>query len=262
MNWTIVKTYFKSYLKSQIVLSCFIVEVLGLLIFIFGVKTEFLDGNLVSVSIFSSEPIYDPIFVKSFANISASIFITVLSLFYIVGVSEFYPNLVKNPLTLIILTRKIKRGELFISHFLGLYLAFAFSVIVFAVLIIIVILFKSEFTVFASFIALSSFIVTIKFLILAFLLTLFGSLTENSLTTSVLGIIFYFFVYPILGSQKHNSLAKIFYYITLPVEELKKVAIDLIGGGGDIAFLDIVIAFVLGILYFLISMIVFERREF
>jgi len=259
--WQIFVKYFFKHFKSQIILICLIAEVVIITLFIFGVKLEFIGENLVGIGVFSEKMRYDMSFIKTFIDTVTSILFTIFIFLYIVGGSEFPSNLMNDPLLGVILALGVTRRKIYISRFLGLYLAYILNALVFSLLIFLIIFFKGNFKVlnFAPLYIFLSFSLT--FSVVELFISLIGILTKNSLVSSVFGILIYFFLLPLLFAHKDtNLLISIFYYIIPSAYAVKDEFMNLIYGG-DFSLFDFVIPLFGSVVYFTIGMEIFNRKE-
>lgn len=254
-------TYLKKHLKGQIMVVCFVVEIFIIAFLLLGVEVEFVDGNLVSIMVLSSEKIYDAIFIKNLIEIITNFLISIFVFLCIIGASEFPQNLIKDPLLVVILTRTISKHKFYIARFFSLYLAYILNLFIFSLLISFIILLKSNFEVydFTPLIVFVSFV--LQFVVVGLFMSFVGSATSNSLTSAVFGILVYFVISPLLYSNKDAFwLIKVFYYMVPQVYAVKNQIINLVYGD-NFDFFDFGIPLITSVLYFLIGMEIFNRKE-
>lgn len=259
----VVKTFFKDYLTSRLFLFILGLELILLLIFTLGINLEFLDASLVSISIMGSEPIYETLSIKNFIEIFTNLIIMVFSFIYIIGASEFYINLIKNPLLNVIITRNVSRTKFIVSKFLGMSLVYILNIILFAFLLSVIIFIKSDFTVFLVSPILASVLFSFKFLVLNLTSALLGALTESYTVSSVIMVLFYFILSPSLYLQKDKlTPLKILYYLVPPFQKLNHDIYALIFYNSSPDLWNLLHAFIIGLIYFTVSIIIFNKKEF
>jgi ABC-type transport system involved in multi-copper enzyme maturation permease subunit len=262
MMWNIFAKYFQKHLKNQMILICIAIEIVVLIIFALGIELEFIDGNLVGMSgVFSKKMIYDSVFVKSFVDFVSSMLFYVLIFLYIVGGAEFPVNLMNDSLLGIILVRGVTRRGIYISRFLGLILAYTLNAFVFSLLFSFIIFYKSDFKVFnlGPLYIFISFALT--FIVIELFISFIGVLSKNSLVSSAFGILAYFVISPFLYDNKNVSLlASIFYYVVSSAYAVNKEFTNLIHGG-DFNLFNFIVHIFVSIVYFVIGIEVFNRKE-
>lgn len=262
MIFTIFKRRFSTVVLQPAFIFCVIIEAAAAIFFIFEVKFQNYDGTIVLITIFGAH--IDE--VSFFANRILPTFIGAIIMsivfFSILIASTIYPELVGDPLFGIIVTKPLTRRELLISEVSGAGAAMCANVFVFLILIFLVFSIKAGTWPIIEFLgAILAFCILI-FVVLALAL-LFGSVGEKATSSEILIIIIYFVLSPMIDSAGTNkgALLNIVSLIIPSTNHLSNAIQSSLMGAAIVpeVFIQPVI---ISLLCVVISMIVFERKDF
>lgn len=169
--------------------------------------------------------------------------------------STLYPDLINNSIAKLILSRNIKRSELIWSFYFSELIAVFTILIITGTSIALIILIKSGgyVTILPVYICIIVFLI---FVALFSIITIISILTKNSLITTILGIIFFFFLIPFLSFDTLSTI-QFLRYIFPPV--LIERGLYLKQGGELLSIL--IVSLIYAYLYVKLAIYLFEKME-
>lgn len=169
--------------------------------------------------------------------------------------STLYPDLINNSMAKLILSRNIKRSELIWSFYFSELITVFTILMISGISIALIILIKSGgyVTILPIYICVIVFLI---FVALFSIITLISILTKNSLITTILGIISFFFLIPFLLSDALSAI-QFLKYIFPPVLMERELYLK----QGSEFFSIVIVSQIYAYLYIKLAIYLFEKME-
>lgn len=263
INPSIVKqTIREVYQQPPITFACLIViAIVILLIFTFNVEYEgdvIISMSFVGISFDETQVNtlgYE--LIRSIYNL----FKVAFMFLFILQSSTLFPDTLKNPLLGIILTKPISRAGLFLSKYLGQIVAIFSLLLIFGIGIVFLLYLKMNGAIILTpiYISISVFF---EFVAIFSFMALLSLIFEKSLAVTVIGLITYFALVPLLEQAKKMGITFASYvsYIFPPLGELSYQSNNIIVGE-TIAKSIFIPNMLYVVIYISISIYLFKQRN-
>ncbi len=213
----VIKRTICDLFRYPVIILIYIVELVALLLILFGLKFGIENGEIVRIYFFNKMITEQ---VGLFLNLLLSAYINfimwIILFLLVITFGSVSTEIFKNPLNKMILTKDISRAQLIISQYLGINTYLIINLVVFSLLIISILFFKTQFIVLEPFIL--SLNIIIILLSLSAIFPLIGVLFENEAVTSIIGLALAFIIGPFISAENStdNILITIVHYIIPP----------------------------------------------
>lgn len=237
-----------------------IVEIAVLLFLIFGIQLDVEQGTLISVRILSHEINEIALFLNEIVPDFVGLFSFILMFLLIVGSASLYPELLKDPILGVMLTRPLSRLKLFLSEYAGMILGIFINVAVFSLLVSLILSVKTGELIASPVIGSCAFLA--EFLIISAMCALIAILTESVIAVSVIGVGIYFFLGPLLSNIEtvNNVLLMGISYLIPRTGKLLAITRELLMGGNPDGE-EFIRAAIPAVTFFTIASVLFSRRD-
>ncbi len=259
----IIKQTFRELLSQPIILGVIGIQVVSVLVLIFGVHLIYDQGTLISAKIFGSE-LEEGVALNLLNSISSLILFFII-LLLVIGSSPIFAEFLRDPFIEIIFTKPISKTNVFLQKFLGVNLFALFDFLTFGSLITFVLIFKTG----GAFIINPIVALLCQFLMLLFMSSvaaILGVIFENGTVAIGFNVVL-LFLGAYLDSLKRSGILILsqISYLLPPFQKVTEVTGDVIKyslSDVDIPLIPLVATFVIySSIYFIVSLILFRRKE-
>lgn len=233
MNVAVIKQTIRETIVQPVFLAAVLLEIAVLALVAVGISFRFENHILVSMNLFGvpmEENVYS--LSRSLFVTSTRLFISVLMFLSILAASFSHVEMLKNPLSGIVLTRRCSRSGLFCSQFFGLWALVSGIVVLFAGLLWVVVSVKTSGNAPPGLMA-AGISLSVEVAIVLALAALLGMMLENAVAVALLVLGLYFYVGPLLASDESTRpiLVQIISLIVPPLGQLGRATNEIIVSG-------------------------------
>jgi len=263
MNLTVIKQTMQEALRQPAILFLLIIELAFLGLFIAGLHLKYEQGALISIKFLGSE--FDEteahFFLREAVPNIVFLLSNVMMFLLIVGTTPIFPDMLRDPILGISLTKPVTRNAFLLSKFAGANFAVLFNLVAFTFLIVLVLLFKTGGLLIASPMSGALWFFCQFFAVSAFAM-LVAMLVENGMGVAVISLAVYFVLHPLFIAIEHGKSMTGIILSSLfpPIGDLGKLMRDTLFHNNPA--LDIPFRYPLYLLaYLCIAMILFNRKD-
>lgn len=260
LSFPVIKQTSLSMLFQPTLLLASIVEIAVLLFLIFGIHFEVEQDTLLSIRLLGSEIDQIALFLHNIVPNFVSFLAQILMFLFIVGSSNLYPELLKDPLLGVMLTKPLSRVNLFLSKYVGMVLGVSINIVMFSLFFALILSIKHGGTLFISPVIGALAFLT-QYIVISAICSLFAILTESVTAVAVLGVGIYFLLGPLLSSTEMSTALLVGISLIVPkTGKLMEATRELLMGGQADAQ-EFLIAAIPAVIFFTIAAVLFNRRD-
>lgn len=239
-----------------------LVELVMTLLMVFGFELEYEGEALVSMQLLGGS-VRDQlqVIIDSITSTSFTLTTHILMFLLILMSSSFYPDLLRNPLLSIVLTKPLSREALFLSRFAGLLIPMSANILLFSAALSIVLFMKGAGSVYASLMA-GAVSFCVEFLLLFSFCAFLTMVVDHSFGTAVVAAGMYYLVGPLIANTDVSSpvVTRVFSFLLPPTGTLSRATRELVlDGSGNFGPLIAVLPY--AALYIAGGAFLFHRKD-
>lgn len=271
--WTVCYFTFRESLSRKTFIAFFIVSTVTLLLFLFALNVDVVDGALRGLSLFGNEARDIKIDASKLVNSIESAVATglyTLGLFLsIFATSSLVPNMLQKGHIEWLLSKPISRTQLMLGRYLGALLIVAFNVFYLIGGSWLILSAKTGVWNFAF--LLSGVLIVALFAVFYALMIFLGVLVQNA-AVSIMGAFLAFFIsnllsqrdriYALLSEKIYQLLLDALYYLTPRTFEVGEIVTRSTIGQPIQSWTPVWHSLLLGVFYFALTAVLFNRKNF
>lgn len=258
--WTITKINLRSLSLNSVMILIYIIEVPVLLLIIFGMKIN-VENGIVNSLIFFNRNIDDVGILINFTFPYLLQFYILIHVFlYLMTTSGVSLNIIKSPISPIILTKKVTRNQYVIAQYLSYNLFIFIHILVFGTLIFLILYIKTQLLLFEE-VFLPCLHIALLITSYTMIYSLLGVIIDSETFIFAFGFIIYFFLgYRIENITIEDGLFfNIIKYIFPPILSIKEYNSIITIDSLDLFKIGLNIFYI--VIYLLITILIYSKKD-
>lgn len=266
---TLILSTFKEAFAKKIFLGFFIIETLVILIFLFLVNTDSIEGMVDMMESSGEEGIKQGViaFEVLIINISYLLIIT----FCFISVSSFIPSMLEKGNIDLLLSKPVSRTTIIIAKFLGGVLLIFLSLVYLIGIVWLILSSKSGFWHFPF--LYSILWLTLSFAVIYALIILIGLVSQSTILSIIISFFLVFIVCPILAVREETLFTFInndavqfvinfFYYVLPKPSDINRITMNIITGEAITSYQPIYSSILFMLAALSVSIFYFKKKDY